>query len=175
MKRLTIGIKNNSGRNNTGKITVHHIGSGNKLLYRIIDNYRRTDIAIVEQVIYDRNSTTKLALIRYLKDNMLSLIKANHTVEKSHIINNLNTPASNCAIGLLPINSIISNIETNISKGAKLVKSALSVATIVSKSDTYVTIKINKRLIQVPNSCIVTVGQLAANSLISNHKAGNNR
>jgi len=36
-KSLTEYLKKNAGRNSQGKITVRHLGGGNKLKYRIID------------------------------------------------------------------------------------------------------------------------------------------
>ena len=41
-KSLLAVLKKNSGRNNTGRITVRHHGGGNKVKYRIID-FKRTD------------------------------------------------------------------------------------------------------------------------------------
>ena len=36
-KRLTLRLKKNSGRNNSGKITIRRKGGGNKKLYRFVD------------------------------------------------------------------------------------------------------------------------------------------
>ncbi|MEG0833442.1 MAG: 50S ribosomal protein L2, partial [Oscillospiraceae bacterium] len=63
-KSLLEPIKKNSGRNNTGRITVRHQGGGNRKKYRIIDFKRnKTGIpAKVSTIEYDPNRTAFIAL-----------------------------------------------------------------------------------------------------------------
>ena len=55
------------GRNNTGRITVRHIGGGNRIKYRIIDFKRNKDgiPARVAEIEYDPNRTAYIALLHY--------------------------------------------------------------------------------------------------------------
>src|SRR5690554_6737825 len=55
------------GRNNTGRITVRHIGGGHKHHYRLVDFRRNKDgvPATVERIEYDPNRTANIALICY--------------------------------------------------------------------------------------------------------------
>ena len=55
------------GRNNTGRITVRHIGGGNRIKYRIIDFKRNKDNipARVAEIEYDPNRTAYIALLHY--------------------------------------------------------------------------------------------------------------
>ena len=67
IKKLTINKSKISGRNNRGRITVHHRGGGHKRIYRIID-FKRTlfDMpAIVRKIEYDPNRSANIALINY--------------------------------------------------------------------------------------------------------------
>jgi large subunit ribosomal protein L2 len=60
-------LKKTGGRNNTGRITVRHIGGGTRTQYRIIDFKRLKDgiPAIVERIEYDPNRTALIALLVY--------------------------------------------------------------------------------------------------------------
>ena len=66
-KSLLKVVKKNSGRNNTGKITVRHKGGAEKRKYRIID-FRRNKFDIegtVATIEYDPNRSANIALINY--------------------------------------------------------------------------------------------------------------
>ncbi|KAK4536023.1 hypothetical protein CDCA_CDCA07G2048 [Cyanidium caldarium] len=69
VKRLTAGRRRQTGgRNNQGRITAWHRGSGHKRLYRIIDFARRNYAGLpgtVERVEYDPNRSGLIALLRY--------------------------------------------------------------------------------------------------------------
>ena len=60
-------IEKSGGRNNQGKITVRHIGGGNRRKYRVIDFKRNKDgvVAKVESIQYDPNRTAYIALLVY--------------------------------------------------------------------------------------------------------------
>lgn len=161
MKKLIHGIKNNSGRNNLGKITVKGIGSGNKVKYIIIDYHRRTDMAIVLNVIKDSNRNTRVGTIMYLKDKMVSNILLAESVKKGDIINSNNSVGSTIEIEKLPTNTIISNIEMKPLQGSTVARTSLTKAKIVSKNLEYVKVKIKKRLINVPKECLVTIGEMS--------------
>jgi len=55
------------GRNNTGRITVRHVGGGHKQHYRLIDFKRDKDgiPAKIERLEYDPNRTAHIALVLY--------------------------------------------------------------------------------------------------------------
>ena len=66
-KSLTFTLKKNSGRNNSGKITVRHQGGGVKRKYRIID-FKRNKLNVpgkVASIEYDPNRSANIALINY--------------------------------------------------------------------------------------------------------------
>jgi large subunit ribosomal protein L2 len=64
IKSMTIGKKNVAGRNNSGKITVRHIGGGHKKRYRQIDFIRNKDsIGIVTSLEYDPCRTAFIASV----------------------------------------------------------------------------------------------------------------
>src|SRR5919205_720004 len=67
VKKLTEGLKQKGGRNNTGRTTMRWRGGGHKRRYRLVDFKRRKDDlpATVERLEYDPNRTAFIALITY--------------------------------------------------------------------------------------------------------------
>ena len=65
-KSLLAPKKRRGGRNNTGKMTIRHVGGGHKKRYRIIDFKRnKFDVnAEVKTIEYDPNRTAFIALGR---------------------------------------------------------------------------------------------------------------
>ena len=57
--------RHSGGRNAQGKITVRHIGGGNKRKYRKIDFKRNKDgiVAVVKTIEYDPNRSALIALV----------------------------------------------------------------------------------------------------------------
>ena len=66
-KSLLEKVKKTAGRNSYGRITVRHIGGGNKKKYRIIDFKRqKLDVyAEVKTLEYDPNRSANIALVQY--------------------------------------------------------------------------------------------------------------
>ena len=66
-KSLLHDKRKTGGRNNMGRITVRHIGGGNRIKYRIIDFKRNKDgvPATVKSIQYDPNRSANIALLAY--------------------------------------------------------------------------------------------------------------
>ena len=66
-KSLIEDLQPNSGRNNTGKITIRHRSGGHKKKYRLVNFKRNTfdKIGTVERIEYDPNRSAFIALINY--------------------------------------------------------------------------------------------------------------
>ncbi len=66
-KSLLRDLQPNSGRNNTGKITIRHRSGGHKKKYRLVNFKRNTfdKIGTVERIEYDPNRSAFIALINY--------------------------------------------------------------------------------------------------------------
>ena len=66
-KSLLEPIKKTAGRNSYGRITVRHIGGGNRKKYRVIDFKRnkRGMNATVNTLEYDPNRSAFIALVQY--------------------------------------------------------------------------------------------------------------
>ena len=66
-KSLLANKKRSGGRNNSGKMTMRHLGGGHKKKYRIVD-FKREKFGIpatVKAIEYDPNRTARIALLFY--------------------------------------------------------------------------------------------------------------
>ena len=159
-KSLLRKVKKTGGRNNQGKMTVRHIGGGNRQKYRVID-FKRNKIGItgrVASIEYDPNRTANIALINY-KDG-----------EKRYII----APKG------LTVGSIIENGENaDIKVGnAELCRSAGTSAQILGREDKYVIVRLQSgETRKILGVCYATVGEVGNEdiSLVNLGKAGRKR
>ena len=64
VKKLVKGLRNSSGRNHSGKITIRHKGGGHKQRFRLIDFFRTyASTGIVCSVEYDPNRNANISSI----------------------------------------------------------------------------------------------------------------
>ncbi|MDV5171966.1 MULTISPECIES: 50S ribosomal protein L2 [Photobacterium] len=135
------------GRNNNGRITVRHIGGGNKNAYRIID-FKRTKDGIpakVERLEYDPNRSANIALVLYADGERRYIIapkgiQAGDTIQSGadaaiKVGNTL--PMRN-----IPVGSTVHCVELKPGKGAQLARSAGAYAQIIARAGTYVTLRL---------------------------------
>ena len=128
-KSLVVSLKKNAGRNNQGKITVRHRGGGSRRKYRIIDFKRRKDgiPATVKTIEYDPNRTANIALICYA-DGEKAYILAPEGLKVGQKV--MNGPEAEIRVGnclpleLIPVGTMIHNIELHPGKGGQMVRSA---------------------------------------------------
>ena len=164
-KNLTVILKKNAGRNNTGKITVRHRGGGNKTKYRIID-FKRQDPgpAKVVAVEYDPNRTAYIALIEN-EAGKKSYIIAPQGLKVGDVIISSETAdiktGNTLPIKNIPLGVVINNIELSPGKGAQLARSAGSSAQLMAKDGTMAQIRLPSGEVRVVRvECKATIGQV---------------
>jgi large subunit ribosomal protein L2 len=181
---LTTTTNVHSGRNNIGHITVRHKSGGHKKSYRIIDFKRnKFDIeATVERIEYDPNRTAFIALLKYL-DGVYSYIIAPHKLKVGDkIISSkglIDIKIGNAMpLSVIPVGSIIHNIELKPGCGAAISRSAGTYAQLVGKDGGYALIKMQSGEIRLfLLDCIAAIGSVSNpdNKNISIGKAGRSR
>lgn len=182
-KSLLAKIKKTAGRNAQGKITVRHIGGGNRKKYRIIDFKRNKDgiPAKVATIEYDPNRTSYIALLVYAdgeKRYILAPIGLNvgDTVmsgENAEIKVGNALPLEN-----IPVGSVVHNIELQPGKGGQLARSAGAEVQLMAKEGKYATLRMpSGEMRKVLTRCKATVGQVGNldHELVSLGKAGRKR
>ena len=188
-KSLTIGRSKlhgagtGSGRNNQGRITTRHKGSGHKRKYRIIDFKRINDgdIATVKAIDYDPNRTAFLALLSYSSGKWAYIIAPKDLKVGDKVQSGINAPISigNCLpINAIPVGTTIHNIELKAGAGAKLVRSAGCYAVIMGKDNGFAILRMKSGEVRkVLLSCRATIGTVSneMHNLVSIGKAGRKR
>lgn len=182
-KSLLAVKKKTGGRNATGKLTVRHIGGGNKIKYRIIDFKRnKYDIpAKVATIEYDPNRTANIALLVYAdgeKRYILAPVGLNvgDTVISSSTAD-IKT-GNNLPLESIPVGTVIHNIEQNPGKGGQIARAAGISAQLMAKEGKYATLRMpsgEMRLILL--KCRATIGQVGNldHEIINVGKAGKTR
>jgi large subunit ribosomal protein L2 len=184
LKLLTSSLKSKAGRNNIGHITVRRSGGGHKKAYRIIDFKRnRFDVkAVVERIEYDPNRSAFIALVKY-EDGKFSYILAPQKLTiGDEIISSkklVDIKAGNAmSLSVIPIGTLIHNIESKPGKGGTVARSAGSYAQLVGKNEGYALLKLQSGEIKMfLLDCMATVGVVSNpdNKNIKIGKAGRNR
>jgi large subunit ribosomal protein L2 len=183
-KSLVRPIKRSGGRNNTGRITSGHRGGGHKRLYRLIDFKRdKKDIpARVEAVEYDPNRSARLALLCYADGERRYILAPDQLKVGDAVVSGgegVDIKPGNCLpLKLIPVGTVIHNIELKIGKGGQMVRSAGAGAQLMAKEAGYALVKLpSGELRNVLAECRATIGQVGnlEHVNISLGKAGRSR
>ena len=182
-KSLLVKKSKTGGRNNQGKMTVRHIGGGEKRKYRIID-YKRNKLGVTGRVAtieYDPNRNANIALINY-KDGEKKYIIAPNGLKVGAIIENGETADIKVGNALplknIPVGTMVHCIELQPGKGAEICRSAGAGAQILGREGKYVMLRLQSgetRL--VLGTCVATVGIVGNEDykLVNLGKAGRKR
>ncbi len=165
-KSLLAPVIKTGGRNVHGRITVRHIGGGNRQKYRIIDFKRNKDgvPAKVATIEYDPNRTANIALLHYADGEKRYIIsplglKVGDTVMSGRgadIKTGNALPLSD-----IPVGTMIHNIEMKPGRGAQLVRSAGNAAQLMAKEGAYAQVRLPSGEVRmIPMNAKATIGQV---------------
>lgn len=167
-KQLLRKIQSNAGRNNMGRITTRHQGSGNKKRYRIID-FRQNRLNIparVETIEYDPYRTAFIARIVY-RDGLRSYVVAPQGLKVGDvIITSIDSPilktGNRTALKNIPVGYQVHNVELVIGKGGQLARSAGSYAEVLALEDGFATLKLGSSEVRKMSwDCLASIGQVS--------------
>ena len=182
-KSLLAPLKKHAGRNNSGKITVRHQGGANRRKYRIIDFKRNKEgiQGVVKTIEYDPNRSANIALVVY-KDGEKRYILAPKGLEVGMVIeagDKADIKVGNALqLGLIPVGSLVHNIELHPGKGGQLARSAGTSAQILGREGKYVLLRLSSGEVRkVVATCKATIGEVGNESheLVRIGKAGRAR
>ena len=166
-KSLTEGMSKKGGRNNTGRITMRRQGGGHKRLYRTVDFKRakRDMEATVLRLEYDPNRTAFIALIEY-KDGEKSYILAPQRLsEGDKVIASDKAdvkPGNTMSLRVMPIGTIIHNVEMKPGKGGQIARSAGTYAQLVGRDSGYAQVRLKSgEMRMIHQACVATVGAVS--------------
>lgn len=183
-KSLTIMLKKNSGRNNTGIITVRHRGGGVRRLYRLVDfKQENHDIpGAVTAIEYDPNRGPRLALVEYENKAKSYIIAPQGIKVGDRVLSSLKaiepTLGARLPLKNIPVGLFVYNIELTPGKGGQLARGAGSGAQLQTIEGDYAQLKLPSgevRLVSV--DCMASIGQVGNQDykLIRLGKAGRKR
>lgn len=166
-KKLLLSLKRRAGRTCSGRITVRHRGGGVKRLYRLID-FGQEKLAISGKVIaleYDPNRTAYIALIEY-EDGEKKYILAPKDLKIADEI--ICQETAELKIGNriklinIPVGTQVYNIELELGKGGKIVRSAGTSAKVLAQEPPYTHLELpSKEIRKIPQQCFASIGQVS--------------
>lgn len=175
--------RKSGGRNNQGKITVRHIGGGNKIKYRIIDFKRNKDgiPATVKSIQYDPNRSANIALLAYADGEKRYILAPVGLNVGDKVVSGAGADIkSGNALKLadIPVGTVVHAIELQPGRGAQIARAAGISAQVMAKEGAYATLKMpsgEMRLVSV--NCKATIGQVGnlEHEIIRVGKAGKTR
>ena len=182
-KSLLEDQRKSGGRNAQGKITVRHIGGGNRKKYRIIDFKRAKDgiPATVKSIEYDPNRSANIALL-YYADGAKTYILAPVGLKVGDKV--MSGPTADIKAGNalalkdIPVGTMVHNIEMQPGKGGQIARAAGMSAQIMARDEKYVTLKMpSGEMRYILATCKATIGQVGNldHEIIRIGKAGKTR
>ena len=165
-KSLLLPLKKKAGRNNQGRITVRHRGSGAKRMLRIID-FKRDKIGVpgrVAAIEYDPNRSARIALIYYADGEKRYILAPLGLNVGDTIMSGSGAeikPGNALPLTLIPTGTLIHNIELGKGRGGQLVRSAGAAAQLMVKEGEYALIRLpSSEMRRIRSDCSATIGQL---------------
>jgi large subunit ribosomal protein L2 len=163
LKSLTQIRKQNSGRNNQGKITTRHRGGGARRYYRLI-NFKMLPgtSATVEQIEYDPNRSARIArvkdqngsyhyvlAVKGMKPGRKFKVEEETSIERGNRL-----PLKN-----IPTGTQVHAVELQPGRGAQLVRSAGASAQLVAKEEDYAQVRLPSGEVRMINAnAMATIG-----------------
>jgi len=182
-RSLTFRLKQNSGRNNLGRITVRHQGGGSKKLYRIID-FRRDKAGVPGKVMtieYDPNRSARISLVQYADGEKRYILWPEGLAVGTTIMTSPEAeirPGNVMPMRLMPLGTSVHNVEFKIGRGGQFIRCAGSYGQVLAKEGDFVQIKMPSGEVRKINAdCTATIGQVGNSSHqnITIGKAGRKR
>ncbi|NOR21590.1 MAG: 50S ribosomal protein L2 [Candidatus Aminicenantes bacterium] len=183
-KPLVESLSKSGGRNSRGRISVRRRGGGHKRLYRIID-FKRDKIGVpgvVDTIEYDPNRSSFISLIKY-KDGEkryilapLDLKVGQPVISEDKQVDIL--PGNAMPLRVIPLGTVIHNIELRKNKGGQLARSAGTGAQVLAKEGKYAQVRMpSTEIRKIHLDCRATIGQIGNLDYqhVSIGKAGRNR
>ena len=157
-------VKKTAGRNSYGRITVRHIGGGNRQKYRVID-FKRNKLGVnatVKTLEYDPNRTAFIALVEY-EDGVKSYILAPAGLKVGDVI--VSGADADIKVGNtlplanIPTGTFIHNVELYPGRGGQMARSAGNAAQLMAKENGYALLRLpSGELRNVSDKCMATIG-----------------
>ncbi|MCX8090657.1 MAG: 50S ribosomal protein L2 [Verrucomicrobiae bacterium] len=165
-KSLVEPRKKTGGRNCYGRITARGIGGGHKQKIRRVDFKRNKHgvEATVTAIEYDPGRSARLALLTYADGEKRYIVAPLGLQVGSRVVSGPTAPpevGNALPLKAIPVGLPIHNIELIPGRGAQLVRSAGSAATLMSRDGGYAQVRLPSGEIRlIHEDCYATIGQV---------------
>ena len=182
-KSLLRKVNRTGGRNAYGRITVRHIGGGNRVKYRIIDFKRNKDgiPAKVASIQYDPNRSANIALLNYADGEKRYILCPLGLNKGDTVVSGENADikvGNNLPLEKIPVGTEVHNVELHPGKGGQMARSAGVSAQLMAKEGRYATLRLpSGEMRYVLVKCRATIGTVGntEHALVNLGKAGRKR
>ena len=182
-KSLLRKVNRTGGRNAYGRITVRHIGGGNRVKYRIIDFKRNKDgiPAKVASIQYDPNRSANIALLNYADGEKRYILCPLGLNKGDTVVSGENADikvGNNLPLEKIPVGTEVHNVELHTGKGGQMARSAGVSAQLMAKEGRYATLRLpSGEMRYVLVKCRATIGTVGntEHELVNLGKAGRKR
>jgi large subunit ribosomal protein L2 len=172
-----------SGGRSRGRISVRHRGGGHKRLYRRVD-FKRDKHGVpgkVTAIEYDPNRTARIALVAYADGEKRYVVAPVGLAVGDPVMSGPQAevrPGNALPIRLIPLGTLIHNVELHRGRGGQLARAAGTTAQLMAKEGDYAQVRLPSgevRRIHIEN--LATIGQVGNvdHSNVSLGKAGRKR
>lgn len=165
-KQLTVILPKHSGRDAAGHISMRHQGGRHKRFYRVMD-WKRDKEGVPARVIsieYDPNRSADIALLHYADGEKRYILAPTGLAVGNSLIAGAGADiavGNTLSLGSIPIGTQVHNLEIKPGRGAQMVRSAGNVATVLSKDEGHVQVKLPSGEIRLfDEACRATIGQI---------------
>jgi len=176
VKSLVRMRKQNSGRNNQGRITTRHRGGGARRYYRLMNfKLEPGTSGVVEQIEYDPNRSARIARVKDNNGQYHYVLAAKGMKPGSKFSVGEDAPVeigNRLPLKAIPTGATIHAIELQPGKGAQLVRTAGASAQLIAKEEDYAQVRLPSgevRMIHV--EAMATIG-VVGNEQHQNIKIG---
>ena len=154
------------GRNHNGRITSRRRGGGHKRRYRKID-FRRNKLGVpgkVAAIEYDPNRSSNIALIHYTDGEKRYILHPRGLKVGATVVSGPDADiqvGNSLPLGLIPLGTIVHNIELKPGKGGQMARSAGARVQVMAKEGKYVALRLpSTEVRRVFKDCMATIGQM---------------
>ena len=183
LKTMLVGLKNCSGRNNLGRITVRHKGGGHKQKLRKLNLFRNVNsVLIILSIEYDPKRSANIASAYDTLSKTYQYVIASKNINVGDVIKSgrLAEVKNGHALPLseIPLGSIIHCVSLKKNKRFIISRSAGTFCELLKKDGGNALVKLcSKKYRFIPVDCIATMGSVSneLNFLTTIGKAGRSR
>jgi len=182
-KPLVKRLHGHAGHNNHGRITSRFRGGGHKQLYRKID-FKRDNFGIpgkIATIEYDPYRTSFIALVHYADGDKRYILAPEGLSVGDVIVSDQAAdikPGNSLPLKVIPVGTVIHNIEIKIGRGGQLVRTAGVGARLMAREGDWTQVRLpSGEVRRIHVNCRATVGTLSNgdHSRVSLGKAGRSR